>query len=475
MVSNLFTNLKYIGSGIKGLISNRVYVDDKKGTIREVGAGQNSEATNLYKNLQPISFAVNKVSNDSSRIIIELQDEDGISISDKKTLDKYYNFLHDKYGQNGISSLYQNLITQIVANLKLNNEYFLRVFYNKEKDVFLGIELIPTTLCIETIGADGYIEQFEVLCSAKDRNISQIFKRIKGLEYVKKTSLYKVSNGFDGGIEKYLIHYHSTNGIDVSYIDGFYDIIPSLRGVSNINLIERSLATYNNAELAVIELMSKEQIQRNTGVAIFESKTNEDNFITTYSSGKHPNFITSTTKPNSPLKTQEMFKWESKNIDVQKDLVHYYNIKTQESRNILQYFGIPTRIVSTEGSAYNNLAVANEEYERHLLSVISSIADFLTKNMAIISKEFFKQNSKLSIKKDSSFLIRKERREDLEIEKEFTPTNEIREEYFDKDPVDGGDTIPTSNGTKKDLTPEEASKQKRKMPHTGERVVKKTT
>ena len=475
MTSNLFTNLKYIGNGIKGIMSNRVYIDKKNGTIEEAGSGQNSGVINEYKNLQPISFAVNKVSLDASKILVELQDEDGVTVDDKKTLDKYYSFLHDKYGQNGISSLYQNLIMQIISNLKLNNEYFLRVFYKKAEDVFLGIELIPPSLCVDSIGSDGYIEQFEVLCSAKNRNVSQIFKRIKGLEHVKKTSLYKADGGLNTGIEKYLIHYHSTNGINVSHIDGFYDILPSLRGVSNINLIERSLEIYSNAELAVIELTNKEQIQRNTAVAIFESTKNEDKFIESYSSGRHPKLLTCTTKPNASLKTQEMFKWESKNIDVQKDLVHYYNIKTQESRNIMQYFGIPTRIVSTEGSAYNNLAVANEEYERHLLSIVSNIADFLTKNIAIISKEFSKQGSKLSIKKDSSFLIRKERREDLEIEKEFTPTNEIREKYFDKDPVDGGDTIPTGNGTKKDLTPEEASKQKRKMPHTGERVVKKTT
>ena len=472
-MSNFFTNLKYIGSGIKGLMSNRVYIDEKNGTIKEIGAGLNSKAINLYKNLQPISFAINKISYDSSRIILELQDEDGISIIDKKTLDKYYNFLHDKYGQNGISSLYQNLITQIVANLTLNNEYFLRVFYNKEQDVFLGIELIPPTLCIETIGTDGYIEQFEILCSAKDRNVSQIFKRIKGLEYIKKTSLYKVNERSDKNIEKYLIHYHSTNGINVNYIDGFYDIIPSLRGVSNINLIQKSLEIYNNAELAVIELTNEEQIQRNTAAAVFTSDKDQKEFINGYGNGTHPKTFTYIPRPNTNAKIEDVFKWISKNIDVQKDLVHYYNLKTQESRNILQYFGIPTRIVSTEGSAYNNLTVANEEYERHLLSIISNIAHFLTKNMAMISKNFLQQGSKLSIKKDSSFLIRKERREDLEIEKEFTPTNEIREEYFDKDPIDGGDIMPTGNSTKKKLTPEEASKQKRKMPYTGERVVKK--
>ena len=472
-MSNFFTNLKYIGSGIKGLMSNRVYIDEKNGTIKEIDAGLNSKAINLYKNLQPISFAINKISYDSSRIILELQDEDGISIIDKKTLDKYYNFLHDKYGQNGISSLYQNLITQIVANLTLNNEYFLRVFYNKEQDVFLGIELIPPSLCIETIGTDGYIEQFEILCSAKDRNVSQIFKRIKGLEYIKKTSLYKVNERSDKNIEKYLIHYHSTNGINVNYIDGFYDIIPSLRGVSNIDLIEKSLEIYNNAELAVIELTNEEQIQRNTAAAVFTSDKDQKEFINGYGNGTHPKTFTYIPRPNTNAKIEDVFKWISKNIDVQKDLVHYYNLKTQESRNILQYFGIPTRIVSTEGSAYNNLTVANEEYERHLLSIISNIAHFLTKNMAMISKNFLQQGSKLSIKKDSSFLIRKERREDLEIEKEFTPTNEIREEYFDKDPIDGGDIMPTGNSTKKKLTPEEASKQKRKMPYTGERVVKK--
>ena len=472
-MSNFFTNLKYIGSGIKGLMSNRVYIDQKNGTIKEIDAGLNSKAINLYKNLQPISFAINKISHDSSRIILELQDEDGISIIDKKTLDKYYNFLHDKYGQNGISSLYQNLITQIVANLTLNNEYFLRVFYNKDQDVFLGIELIPPTLCIETIGTDGYIEQFEILCSAKDRNVSQIFKRIKGLEYIKKTSLYKVNERSDKNIEKYLIHYHSTNGINVNYIDGCYDIIPSLRGVSNIDLIEKSLEIYNNAELAVIELTNEEQIQRNTAAAVFTSDKDQKEFINGYGNGTHPKTFTYIPRPNTNAKIEDVFKWISKNIDVQKDLVHYYNLKTQESRNILQYFGIPTRIVSTEGSAYNNLTVANEEYERHLLSIISNIAHFLTKNMAMISKNFLQQGSKLSIKKDSSFLIRKERREDLEIEKEFTPTNEIREEYFDKDPIDGGDIMPTGNSTKKKLTPEEASKQKRKMPYTGERVVKK--
>jgi hypothetical protein len=481
MLSNTFKNLTYIGHGIKGLFSNRVLVDEKRGTIIESAGGNNSRAREYYNNLQPVSLAINKISQDISRILIELQDADGITIADNKILDKYYNFLDDRYGQNGISSSYQNLITQIVANLKLNNEYFLRIFYHKTKDVFLGIELIPSSLCIETISnEDGYIDQFEVLFSVNNRDSSQIFKRVKEMKHIKKASVYKNynENVKKDDIDVYLIHYHTTNGIEVNCLDNIYDFLPSLRGVSSVNLIKRSLEIYDNTEIAIIELTKEDQIQRNTAYAHLPDQKLQVKFEEEFYRSGHPKIFTNS-GPRSGMKNgdnaADVFQWISKNIDTQKDLIHYYNMRTQESQSILQYFGIPTRIVSTAGSAYNNLTVANEEYERNLLGIMSNIANFLTKILSIVSPNFTDNGYKLIINKDSSFLIRKERREDLEMAKEFAPTNEIREEYFDKEPVSGGDTIPKTNTETKQLTPEQASKQKRKMPHTGERIVKKTT
>lgn len=168
-------------------------------------------------------------------------------------------------------------------------------------------------------------------------------------------------------------------------------------------------------------------------------------------------------------------EWISKGIDAQKDLIHYYNMRTQESQSISQYFGIPTRIVSTAGSAYNNLAVATDEYERNLLGIMSNITHFLTNVLSTISPNFMANNYKVVIKKNSSFLIKKEIKADLEIEKEFLSVNEVREKYFDEPPIVGGDLVVSKGAKSAELAPDKAVKQKRKMPHTGERIIKKTT
>ena len=123
----------YIGNGINGLFSNRVKLDTVNKTIEESGNTSSLNAQKHYNLLQPVSLAVNKISQDASRILIELQDNDGVTIDDKDILNKYYYFLENKYGQNGISFSYQDLIVQIVSNLKLNNEYFLRIFYHNIK------------------------------------------------------------------------------------------------------------------------------------------------------------------------------------------------------------------------------------------------------------------------------------------------------------------------------------------------------
>ena len=108
----------YNGNGINGLFSNRVKLDTVNKTIEESGNTSSLNAQKHYNLLQPVSLAVNKISQDASRILIELQDNDGVTIDDKDILNKYYYFLENKYGQNGISFSYQDLIVQIVSNLK---------------------------------------------------------------------------------------------------------------------------------------------------------------------------------------------------------------------------------------------------------------------------------------------------------------------------------------------------------------------
>ena len=465
----------YIGNGINGLFSNRVRLDIANKTIQESGSSNSLKAQKYYNILQPVSLAVNKISQDASRILIELQDNNGVTINDNDILNKYYYFLENKYGQNGISFSYQDLVMQIVSNLKLNNEYFLRIFYHNIKDVVLGIELVPSSLCIEKINSiDGYIDGFEVLFSANNRNSSQIFTRIKGMEHIKKTSIYKyypekkVAQG--NNIDTYLIHYHVTNGIEIVEMDNSYqkyDFLPQLRGISNINLIKQSLELYHNLENAILDLTTIDQVQRNT---LYINSTDQKNVEENFKMDGHPRLVT-----NSGKNVDKNIEWISKGIDAQKDLIHYYNMRTQESQSISQYFGIPTRIVSTAGSAYNNLAVATDEYERNLLGIMSNITHFLTNVLSIISQNFMANNYKVVIKKNSSFLIKKEIKADLEIEKEFSSVNEIREQYFDKPPIVGGDLIISKGIKSTELAPDKAIKQKRKMPHTGERIIKKKT
>lgn len=464
----------YIGNGINGLFSNRVRLDTVNKTIEESNfSGLNAQKH--YNLLQPVSLAVNKISQDASRILIELQDEDGVTIDGRDILNKYYYFLENKYGQNGISFSYQDLVVQIVSNLKLNNEYFLRIFYNNVKDVVLGIELVPSSLCIEKINSvDGYIDEFEVLFSANNRNLSQVFTRIKGMEHIKKTSIYKYypekKVAQNDNIDTYLIHYHMTNGIEIVEMDDSYqkyDFLPQLRGISNINLIKQSLELYHNLEKAILDLTTIDQVQRNT---LYINSTDQKGVEENFKKAGHPRLVTSTGK-----NVDKSIEWISKGIDAQKDLIHYYNMRTQESQSISQYFGIPTRIVSTAGSAYNNLAVATDEYERNLLGIMSNITHFLTNVLSTISPNFMANNYKVVIKKNSSFLIKKEIKADLEIEKEFSSVNEIREQYFDKPPIVGGDLVVSKGAKSAELAPDKAVKQKRKMPHTGERIIKKTT
>lgn len=474
--------LKYIGLGRDGLFSNRVKIDEKNKTIQEIGGDNNLNAKEYYNTLQPVSLVINKISQDASKILIELQDSKGVTIKDNNILNKFYYFLENKYGQNGISSSYQDLITQIVANLKLNNEYFLRIFYNNIEDVILGIEIVPPSLCIETINnIDGYIDEFEVLLHAKNRNVSQIFKRIKERKFIKKTSIYKhypqKKDLKESAIDTYLIHYHTTNGIE---IDNFneksnkYDFLPQLRGVSNVNLIKKSLDLYEHLENAILFLTRTSEVKRNTLYISSQDSTKLEELQTNFVlNGNHLSLITNHQKNSD--KSADNATWITKNIDVQKDLIHYYNMRVQEAQSIGQYFGLPRRIISTEGSAYNNLAIATDEYERNLLAIMSNITHFLTNIISIISPNFMNNNYKFIINKSSSFLIKKEIKENIEIEKEFSSVNEIREQYFDKLPIQGGEYIAGKNKKEVQLTPDEAKKQKKKMPYTGDRTVKKTT
>jgi len=98
--------LRYIGLGRDGLFSNRVKIDEKNKTIQEIGGDNNLNAKEYYNTLQPVSLVINKISQDASKILIELQDSKGVTIKDSNILNKFYYFLENKYGQNGISSSY---------------------------------------------------------------------------------------------------------------------------------------------------------------------------------------------------------------------------------------------------------------------------------------------------------------------------------------------------------------------------------
>lgn len=460
----------------------REKTDSSGNTFLEM-ASRGSGTEEAYRLYTPISESINKIAKDCSRLLPILQSVDGVNITDKNVLIKYQAFLHDKFGQNGISSSVSALIRQIVSSLKMNNEYFLRVYYDTKKDMFLGIEVIPSSICEEEYSSeDGYIEKFEVLFSAKNINKTQVFKRDTSRFKVRKASVYKEVTQVNDDerenkaqIETYLLHYHSTNGInieDIDFSDQRISWMPKLRGVSDITLIEAPLQIYAQLTEAIKVLTSLDEIKRHTAVAIVNQEKEKASVHDAFAQKKHLESLVLTPERNG---TPVGFNYISKNINAEKDLVHYYNMRESEYQNILRFYGIPTRIISTAGSAYNNLAIATDEYERNILGIVSTIVDFLTKCMSHISTSFANNEYKIVIDKDTSFLLKKETVDSIEHAKEFKTLNEIREENYDLEPLAGGDSLPSAQNSQKELRPEEAIKQKRKMPHTGDRVVKKTT
>lgn len=462
----------------------------------------------IYKGVKPISDAINRYSSDCSRIKAELQDDKGYTKQDKFLLDKYYHFLHNAYSFNGISSLYSNLVKQIITSISLQSEFFIRLVYLKNKDAFMGVEFIPSNKCIHYTGNDGYIDYFTVRGAVNNLYHDEYYDRLKtygqGNVYKYNPNKFENNKKIAEGVEMYLIHYVFNNGVNCQDFsmynmqqDNFSSVFQAdqgLRGQSVLDNMKSDIETYLLLENARKYFLKGENLQRGI-TSVYTTDTKDMTDLTNkIGNAKTPLQSSKITKSNildpeiaSLLKrglfisTDNMKEakkgvtYTSREHDFKKDFTPICEELKEVEKSLLKSLGIPLRLAGTEGAAYNNLAVATDDYERNLLSSMEDIFQCLTVSMQQISPSFKSQQIKITVNKKSSPYERKLIAEEMKSLEGITSINEKRD-IQDFRPIKNGDVILEVAKPTGELSREDAVNQKRKLPeNNGRTVIKKNT
>ncbi len=444
----------------------------------------------LSSTCEPIDNAINMFGERASRLGLMLYDEDNEDgrkkIEDKELLDKYYNFLINKYTT---QQSYGALMRQIITNILVHNEFFLQIKYHTSSDTIVSIKLIPNNLCKHQIGEKYYIKSFLVSPNSRNMLEQEEYETIKPGENIYK--LTKVNGATIGkkNIESYLLHYYKTNPLSLSLNLSRNTINREMemdfRGYNPLSKLVPLVVQYNTLSNQFLKLSGNIRTgfevfgasNAKQTASVYSDKTKavstvlNDEEIGRINQAKNNGFAVS---PAYAL--ENAYKYHSFDTDLRKTAIPVFNMMQESRRQIFEAMGVPQRIITIEGSAYNNLIVAEESFEENCLTTMYEISSFLTQCVRFISPNFLKQNYAYTIDHSTSKVIMKKKEQEVKIltNAGAAAPNEARE-IVNKAPIEGGDDLPTEDAAKpaKELTPEEAAKQKRNTGRNGDRVVNK--
>lgn len=496
---NIPTYFKILGSAF---INNKVAIQrlfatkvDARGNPTEYSITDNQDAALneiLATQCEPIISAITMYSEATARLGAMLYDVDNEDnqkkVENKMILDQYYNFLLSKYST---KQSYNLLMSQTVVCKKIHNEFFWRVTYNKSKDMFVRVNLIPTALCQEHIGTEYYVEKFLVTPSPYNKLQTEEFTALVPGENIYKRTMANGKKIGESNEEDYLLHYYQSNPLSVSVkntLNGlqFDTCTQGFRGYNKLAYLQPLIMEYNLLFAKKIQIIKQTTMGMEVFRAVsakeagsaYKDKIASDN--STNSQGVVQDVINN--KKNAFIVTQggdvdNQYRFYPHNTDLLKTVVPLHNIEQELRRQMFEAIGVPQRIITIEGSAYNNLIVAQEDLEKNCLSEKNEILNFLTQCVRFISPNFLKQNYAYTVDHTTSTVLMKRKEQEVKILTggNAVAPNDIRE-VVHKAPVEGGDELLTETAGKapKELTPEEVIKQKRNTGRNGERVVKKS-
>lgn len=458
----------------------------------------------LYANIQPVQDAIQFIADSVARFQLSLYDEDderviaeGREIIDGSTtsqiLNRNFNFLHNKFVANGYTNSYPVFIKQTITNLKVHNEFFYKIAFDRSNNIFRSIKVVPSNLLTHIPGEGNYYIKEFMLSPYSGNNLSQERYNL----VMPNSNIYKKfeENGSpvkDTNIDYYLLHYYEPDPLNIcwggDYMSLNVETRLDFRGSSRLKYLTPLIQKYilfedkshkllaestpgrsifrvqNTKEQTDILATQKEQKNTSRGsITQDDRKTVEDEYGRAYSVAKGGDI-------------SEHYKYVSHDLDFNKTIKPLEDIIKEIKLDIREALGIPRQLSSDKGQTYNNGQVLREDFEISNLAMLETIATFLTQSMRLISPEFRKSNYSIIVDSESSpaLLKRKKQKIDILNSAGVATLNENRD-VLELEQLPGGDEVQTDtpSNTPKELSPEEAVRQKRNTGKYGDRQLKK--